>query len=80
VHEDGGINARDVFMELHHGLPPIFADVVLEQRAVLPVIVHGTEPVINFGRLKNEPVLFGVGDNVFEKVFGISHAGKAKLI
>jgi len=41
VHEDGGIDADDVLVHLHHGLPPVFADVLLQFHAVLAIVVNG---------------------------------------
>ena len=34
MHEDGCINAYDIFVHLHHGLPPVFLDIILQQTAI----------------------------------------------
>ena len=40
VHEDGGIDANNVLVHLHHGLPPVFADVFLQLHTILAVVVN----------------------------------------
>ena len=47
VHQDGGVYPYDILVELHHRLPPILFDVVLQLGAVLSIVIHGGKPVIN---------------------------------
>ena len=47
--EDGRIDADDVFMHLHHGLPPILPDAVFQKGAVGAVIIHGCQAVVYLG-------------------------------
>ena len=57
MHEDGGVDAHDVLVEQHHALPPILFNVILQLHAVLTVVVHGTQTIINLTRREHEPVL-----------------------
>ena len=67
VHEDGRIDAYDVLVEFGHRIPPIFFDVIFQFDAHLPVIVNGAQPVVNFTRREDKPVLLAVGDQFLEK-------------
>ena len=40
VHEDGRVDAHDVFVEQRHRVPPITFDIVFELNAVLTVVIH----------------------------------------
>ena len=45
VHEDGGVDADNVVVEQHHGVPPIFLDVVFQFYTVGSVVVHGCQSI-----------------------------------
>ena len=47
VHEDGGVDTHDIAVHQHHRLPPIFLDIILKLNAVLTVVIHGGETVVN---------------------------------
>ena len=70
VHKNCGIQSDDVVLHLHHGLPPVGSQVVFEHYSVLTVVIDGAESAIEFARLKNKTVLFGVGNYSFECFFG----------
>ncbi len=60
VHEDGRVDAHDVLVEQHHRLPPVVLDVVLQFHAVLSVVVHGAESVVNVARGEHEAIFLTV--------------------
>ncbi len=68
VHEDGGVDAHDVFVQLHHRIPPVAFDVILQFHAVLSVIVNGSQTVVYFARREYESVLLAVSDQLFEQL------------
>ena len=41
VHEDGAVQTHDILVHLHHSLPPILLDIVLQLHAQLTVVIHG---------------------------------------
>ena len=47
VHENARVDTHYIFMEPHHGLPPVSLDVVLQLYSHLSVVIHGSEPVID---------------------------------
>ena len=72
MHEDRGVDADDVLVQFDHRIPPISLDVVLQLHAVLTVVVHGSQTVVDFARRKHESVLLAVRYQLFEKFF-LSH-------
>jgi len=48
VHKYGRVEPHDVFVQLHHGLPPKVLDVLFQLYTVWAIVVHGTQTVINF--------------------------------
>ena len=70
VHKNGRIQAHHIALKLYHCLPPILAKVVFEEHAILAVVVHGAQPVVELARLKNKTVLFGVGNDALKGLFG----------
>ncbi len=73
VHKDAAVQTDDVLVVLHHRFPPILLDVVFQFNAILAVVINGAQAVVNFTGRENEAVLFGVGDNLFEAFFVVSH-------
>ena len=73
VHEDRGVDAHDVFVELDHRIPPVALDVVLQLDAVLTVVVDGAQTVVDLARREDEAVLLAVGHEFLEK-FVLSHS------
>ena len=69
MHENGGVDAHDVLMQLDHRIPPVALDIVLQLHAVLPVVIDGGQTVVDLARRKHEPVLLAVGDQLLEKFF-----------
>ena len=69
MHKDGAVETDDVLMQQHHALPPILLDIVFQLHAVLPVVVHGAEPVVDVATGKDETVLLAVGDDFLEHIF-----------
>jgi len=80
MHKDGRIDPDNILVLLHHGFPPIAPDIVFKFNTVLPVVIHGTQTVVNLTRLKHKPVLFGVGCKFFEKIFLVYHAAKLVIL
>src|SRR6185437_17004928 len=60
MHEDRGIDAHDIFIELCHALPPMILYIFLELAAVLTIIVNGAETLVDLAGWKNKAVLFTV--------------------
>ena len=69
VHEDGGVDAHDVLVQQHHALPPVLFDIVFQFHAVLAVVVHCAQPVINLAAREHEAVFLAVRDDFLENVF-----------
>ena len=69
VHEDGRIDAHDVFVKQHHALPPIFLDVVLEFYTVLSVVIDGCQSIVDVTTWKDETVFFAMRYNFLKNVF-----------
>jgi len=69
VHEDGGIDADDVLVQQHHALPPVLFDVVLQFHAVLTVVVHRAQSVVNLAAGEDEAVFLAVRDEFLKNVF-----------
>ena len=69
VHEDGGIEAHDVVVQVNHGFPPVFLDIVLHFHAVLAVVIHGAQTVVDLAGGENEPVFLGVRHEILESFF-----------
>ena len=63
MHEDGCINAYDIFVHLHHGLPPVFLDIILQQTAIRTVIIDGTQSVIDLTAGVYVAILLGMADH-----------------
>ncbi len=73
VHEYRRIDAHDILVEQSHGIPPVALYVVLEFYAVLAVVVHGGQSVVDFAGGEYKAVFFGVGNDFFENVVLLSH-------
>ena len=69
VHENGGVQPHHVLVQEHHAVPPVAFDIVLQLHAVLPVVVHGGQPVIYFGRWEHVAVFFAVCHQLLENIF-----------
>ena len=69
VHEDRGVDAHDILMQLDHRIPPVALDVVFQLHAVLSVVVHRSQTVVDFARREYESVFLAVGDQLFEEFF-----------
>jgi hypothetical protein len=41
MHKNSRVDADHVFVKQHHGVPPIFFQVILELHPILTVVVHG---------------------------------------
>ena len=80
VHEDGRVDAHDVLVELHHGLPPVAADVGLQLGAVRAVVVRGAQAVVDLAAGEHEAILLGMADQGLEAVFLIAHAWSAEAL
>lgn len=74
MHKDGCIYANDIFVELHHGLPPVFAYVFFEFGTHLAVVVHRREAVVYLTRRENEAILLGMGNYIFENIIRVHGA------
>ena len=48
MHEDGGINAYNVFMHAGHALPPVIFDIFFQFASPLAIIIDGLQTVIYF--------------------------------
>ena len=69
VHKDGAVQTDDVVVQQHHALPPILLDIVFQLHAVLTIVVHGAEPVVDVATGKDETILLAVGDDFLEHIF-----------
>ena len=69
VHEDGGVDAHDVLVQQHHALPPVLLDVVLQFHAVLTVVIHSAQSVVNLAAGEDEAVFLAVRDDFLKNVF-----------
>ena len=54
VHQDRGVDADNVVVQLRHLLPPHVADVVLQRDAQRAVVIGAIQSTINLAGLKNE--------------------------
>ena len=79
VHQNSRIEAHNVFMHLHHGLPPVFLDIVFQQCAVWTVIVNSTQSIINFRTLEYITILLSMAYHFF-KLFCVvgNHGAKVR--
>ena len=73
VHENGRIQAHDVLVEQGHRFPPVAFYIILKFDAVLAVVVHCGEAVVNFAGGEYEAVLFGVRNYLLEDIFLLCH-------
>ena len=55
VHQDGGVDAHDVVVQLRHLAPPRVAQPVLEGGAERPVVPRRGEPAVHVARRKMKP-------------------------
>jgi hypothetical protein len=78
VEHDRGIEQDDVVAFLHHRLDPAGADVVLQQDAVVPVVVPGPEAAVDLGRWKDEAPAATQRDDLLHR-HGIGGGGDAFL-
>ena len=69
VHENGGVDAHDVVVEVHHRFPPVTLDVILHLDAHLAVVIHGAQTIVDLAGLKNETILFGMRHERLEYFF-----------
>ena len=69
VHEDSGIDTDDVLMQQGHRIPPITLDIVLQLYAVLTIVIHCAETVIDLAGRKNETVLLAMRDDFLKCFF-----------
>ena len=70
VHENSGVNADDVVVEQHHGVPPVFLDIVFQFNAVWSVIIDGGEALgIDFRTGEHKAVFLAVAYNLLEYIF-----------
>jgi hypothetical protein len=54
VQDDGRVERHDVVAFEHHCLEPALTDVVLQQDAVVPVVVRGAEAAVDLRRREDE--------------------------
>ena len=73
VHEDGAVQAHDVFVQQDHGFPPVLFDIVFQFHAVLTIVVDSAEAIVNVAGGEYETVLLAMGNDFLEYVF-LSHA------
>jgi hypothetical protein len=55
-------------MVVHHGTPPVLLDVVFQLCAVRAVVIYPTQTVIDLAGRVNKPILFAMGNEIFEKI------------
>ena len=73
VHEDGAVDAHDIFVQQDHGFPPVLFDIIFEFHAVLAVVIDSAEAVVDVAGGEYETVLLAMGNDFLEYVF-LSHA------
>ncbi len=73
VHKDGRIQAYDILVQQGHRFPPVTFDIVFELDAVLAVVIHCGQAVVNFAGGEYESVLFGVRNYLLEDIFLLCH-------
>ena len=75
VHEDRGVERDHVVALLDHRAPPLGLDVVLQQHAVVAVVVGRAEPAVDLGGLEDEAAPLAERDDLLEG--DLRHAGQA---
>ena len=73
VHEDGAVDAHDVLVQQRHGLPPVALDIVFQLYAVLCIVIHSAQAVIDFTRREHKAIFLGVRHDFLENVFLFCH-------
>ena len=71
VLEDRRVEGDDVVALGQHRAPPLVLDVVLEQHAVVAVVVGGAESAVDLGGGENEAPALGQGDDFVHRDFGV---------
>ena len=77
VHENAGVEAHDVFVHPHHGRPPIGLDVVLQFDPELPVVIGGTQSIVDVAGGEHEAVFLGVSNHALEVVVLLGHGQRS---
>src|SRR5690606_13172384 len=72
--DHGGVDAHDVVAALHHELPPLALDVLLERGAEGAVVPGGAGPAVDLTRLEDEATTLRERDDLVEGV-GRRHGG-----
>ena len=73
VHEDGCVDAHDILVQQHHGLPPVLFDIILQFHAVLPIVVHCAQSVVDVTAGEYEAILLAVGNYLLEYIVLLCH-------
>ncbi len=60
MHKDGGIQSHYILVQERHTVPPVFLDIVFQFYAILTVVVHSAQTVVNFGGREYETVFFAM--------------------
>ena len=63
VEQDRRVQGDDVVAQLEHRAPPLVLDVVLQEDAVVPVVVGVRETAVDLGRREDEPAPLAQGDD-----------------
>ena len=63
VLDDRAVEGDDVVAILEHRLPPLRLDVVLQQDAVVAVVVRGTDAAVDLRGREDEPSALAKGDD-----------------
>ena len=73
VEDERRVERDDVVALLHHRLEPARLDVLLQEHAVVPVVVRGAEAAVDLGRREDEPAAARERDDLVHR-HGVGHA------
>jgi hypothetical protein len=71
VHQDRGVEGDHVVALLQHRPPPLGLDVVLQQDAVVAVVIGRRHPTVDLRGLEDEAPPLAEGDDLVERDFGL---------
>ncbi len=73
VHEDRGVEGHHVVALLQHRAPPLVLHVLLEQHAVVAVVVGRGQPSVDLGGLEDEAPALAEGDDLLHRDDVVGH-------
>ena len=77
VHENAGVKAHDVLVHPNHRGPPVSLDVVLQLHPELPIVIGGTQSIVDVAGGEHEAVFLGVSNHALEVVVLLGHGQRS---